>query len=207
MMADDHRMGRHPNRLIDARSTYDRAVRHRSALASLVACLVVAAVASACSSDDDGEADDTLPSFQLSSSAFDEGDDIPPEHALDGGNVSPPLEWVGVPSDTTELAITVVDPDASNFVHWVVWGIAPDDGRVEAGALPAGATTGLNQFGEPGWGGPAPPAGDEHTYVITLHALSRSPRINETTSAIDAVEAIDQVTTARAELRGQFMSS
>jgi Raf kinase inhibitor-like YbhB/YbcL family protein len=178
----------------------------RQRLALTLAALVLASVVSACSSDGDEEDSDGPPEFRVTSDAFEEGEDIPAEHGLDGGNVSPPLEWVDVPSDATELAITVVDPDASNFVHWVVWGIDPRDGAVGAGAVPEGANVGLNQFGEPGWGGPAPPAGDEHTYVVTVHALSRAPGISETTSAIDAVQAIDAVTTARAELRGQFMS-
>jgi Raf kinase inhibitor-like YbhB/YbcL family protein len=188
-------------------STYDRGVRCRLALSIVAVVLVAAMVAGGCSSGDDEPSASTTPEFKLTSSAFDEGEDIPREHGLDGGNVSPPLEWVGVPTGATQLAITVVDPDASNFVHWVVWGIEPTDGAIEAGTLPPGATTGLNQFGELGWGGPAPPAGDEHTYVLTIHALSRAPGIDETTPAIEAVQSIDEVTTAQAELRGQFMSS
>jgi Raf kinase inhibitor-like YbhB/YbcL family protein len=187
--------------------TYDRGVRRRPALLPLAAMATVALVVPACSSDGDDSSDPTTATFTLTSSAFDEGEEIPPEHGLDGGNVSPPLEWVGVPSGAKELAITVVDPDASNFVHWVVWGIDPSDGSIDAGTLPPGATAGLNQFGDLGWGGPAPPAGDEHTYVLTIHALSRSPGIDENTPAIEAVQAIDEVTTVQAELRGQFMSS
>jgi Raf kinase inhibitor-like YbhB/YbcL family protein len=179
-------------------------VRHRFALS--LATLVVASVVPTCSSDGEEEPSEGAEGFRVVSEAFEEGEEIPPEHGLSGGNVSLPLEWSDVPSEATELAITVVDPDASNFVHWVVWGIEPSDGAIAAGAVPRGATVGLNQFGEAGWGGPAPPAGDEHTYVVTVHALSRAPRISGTTPAIDAVEAIDAVTTERAELRGQFMS-
>jgi Raf kinase inhibitor-like YbhB/YbcL family protein len=142
----------------------------------------------------------------VSSTAFEEGGDIPSEHALDGENTSPPLEWQGVPDDAEELAITVVDPDASNFVHWVVWGIDPSVTQIPAGAVPDGAVVGLNQFGDPGWGGPAPPAGEDHTYVFTVHALSRSPRLTEDTPAIEAIAAIDEMTVEQAELRGQFGS-
>jgi Raf kinase inhibitor-like YbhB/YbcL family protein len=184
-------------------------VRRHLALLLAVPGLVVMVLGASCSSDDDDapSADEGPVTFEVTSAAFDEGDDIPTEHSLDGGNVSPPLEWVGVPSEADELAITVVDPDASNFVHWVVWGIEPTDARIEAGALPASAVAGPNQFGDLGWGGPAPPAGDEHTYVFTVHALSRAPGIDETTTAVEALQAIDGVTMATAELRGQFMSS
>lgn len=142
--------------------------------------------------------------FTVTSPAFDEGDDIPVTHALDGDNVSPPLAWSGVPDDAAELALTVTDPDASNFVHWIVWGIDPSAGEVTAGAVPAGATVGTNQMGRPEWVGPAPPAGQAHTYVFRLHALSRPLTIDAATPTAAAVAAIDELTTATAELRAQF---
>jgi Raf kinase inhibitor-like YbhB/YbcL family protein len=142
--------------------------------------------------------------FELTSPAFGEGDAIPDEFAVDGGNTSPPLAWTGVPSGAEELAITVVDPDASDFVHWIMWGIDPVDSEIEAGAVPPGATVGMNQFGQTGWDGPQPPAGEEHTYVFTVHALSRPPALETTTSAVDALSAIEELSTEQAELRGQY---
>jgi Raf kinase inhibitor-like YbhB/YbcL family protein len=192
---------------IGAGRAYDHAVAS-GIRRFVVGALVVGALAS-CGQEADEQRDAAIGGrFNIASPAFEEGGDIPDEHALAGGNTSPPLEWSGVPDDAEELALTVVDPDASNFVHWVVWGIDPGSVGLEAGADEAtvDGIAGLNQFGDPGWGGPAPPAGEEHTYVVTLHALSRSPRLAPDTPAIEAVAAIDEVTTETAELRGQFSS-
>jgi Raf kinase inhibitor-like YbhB/YbcL family protein len=176
----------------------------RRPLLSLVA-ISLALVGLSCSSEPDPtEPVDT--GFTLTSTAFDEGDDIPAAHALDGENQSPPLAWTGVPDDAAELALTVTDPDASNFVHWVVWGIDAADGAILAGAVPTGATVGLNQFGEAEWAGPAPPAGEEHTYVFRLHALERPLTIDASTPAAEALSAIEDQTSETAELRAQFGS-
>lgn len=157
------------------------------------------------SSDDAGGAtDQTTVPFTLTSPAFEDGDPIPDEYAYLGGNTSPPLAWSGVPTDAEELAITVVDPDASNFVHWVLTGIDPTTTEIDAGAVPSGAVEALNQFGEPGWGGPSPPPGRPHTYLFTLHALSASAEVTAETAGQDAVEAIEAVTVERAELRGEY---
>jgi Raf kinase inhibitor-like YbhB/YbcL family protein len=172
----------------------------------LLALVVTFAVGTgACSSEDDPGTPEAG-GFVLTSTAFGEGEEIPPDHALDGPNISPPLTWSGVPDDTAELAITVIDPDASNFVHWLVWGIEPTDAAIEAGAVPTGATVGLNQFGEARWDGPQPPAGDEHTYVFTVHALPRPLGLDSSTPASDALAAIAAAATASAELRGQYTS-
>ena len=167
--------------------------------------MTMLAVIPACGSESDEQRTQaTSEGFSLISEAFEEGGDIPAAHALDGGNTSPPLAWYGVPGDAEELAITVLDPDASNFAHWVVWGIDAEQAEIAAGELPEGAIAGLNQLGESGWAGPAPPEGEEHTYVFTVHALSRTIELPATTPAVDALEAIQAATIGEAQLRGQF---
>ncbi len=112
--------------------------------------------------------------FTLTSPAFTGGGPIPGQYSCDGRDVSPPLAWSGVPAGTKTLLLTVTDPDARDFVHWVVWNLAPDLGGLAegaSGALPDGAPEGRNDFGRTGWGGPCPPSGT-HRYVFTLTALS-----------------------------------
>lgn len=178
-------------------------MRRRLPVPLAVAVLALVVLAVGCSGDDQTD-DAGGDGFTLSSPAFDEGDALPDRSALGAENLSPPLRWSGVPADAEELAITVVDPDASNFVHWVVWGVPATDGEVAEGEVPGGAQVGQNQFGEPGWGGPQPPAGEEHTYLFTLHALSRAPAVTADTPAVDALAAIEAVTVDRAQLRGQY---
>jgi Raf kinase inhibitor-like YbhB/YbcL family protein len=112
--------------------------------------------------------------FTLTSPAFSDGAAIPGRYSCDGRDVSPPLAWSGVPAGTTTLLLSVTDPDARGFVHWVAWDLAPDLGALAegaSGALPGGALEGRNDFGRIGWGGPCPPSGT-HRYVFTLTALS-----------------------------------
>ena len=58
--------------------------------------------------------------FRLTSSAFIEGGAIPREYTCDGDNVSPALSWSGVPAGADSLVLLVDDPDAKDFVHWIV---------------------------------------------------------------------------------------
>lgn len=183
---------------------------------SLVVLILLTVLTGACGSDETGgtdSSDETGATSQttaqpveltLTSPAFEEGEPIPDQYSWDGGNVSPPLAWEGVPPDGEELAITVVDPDAANFVHWVVTGIPTSTIELAEGEVPADATEGLNQFGEVGWGGPAPPPGEPHTYVFTLHVISGAPGITAETPGPEAVAAIEDLTIDRAELRASF---
>ncbi|HCT77542.1 MAG TPA: YbhB/YbcL family Raf kinase inhibitor-like protein [Micromonosporaceae bacterium] len=112
--------------------------------------------------------------IEIYSAAFSDGTIIPSRHAHDGGNVSPPLHWSGVPEGTTELLLMCEDPDAPDgtFLHWLVSGIDPHTDGVDEGRTPLGGKQWPNGFGEIGWGGPQPPRGDQaHRYVFRLYAL------------------------------------
>jgi Raf kinase inhibitor-like YbhB/YbcL family protein len=67
--------------------------------------------------------------MKLTSTAFKEGEAIPRGYTCDGANVSPPLEWTGVPKTAKTIAIIADDPDApaGTWVHWVLYNL-PGDG-------------------------------------------------------------------------------
>jgi Raf kinase inhibitor-like YbhB/YbcL family protein len=117
-------------------------------------------------------------SMTLTSPAFSANGSIPSRHTCDGDDVSPALQWSGVPSGTKSLALVVADPDAPDpkapkmtWVHWVLYDVPPDTkGLPEGGTLPSGAREGNNDWGKTGWRGPCPPVG-RHRYVHTLYAL------------------------------------
>jgi Raf kinase inhibitor-like YbhB/YbcL family protein len=141
------------------------------------------------------------PGFELTSPAFAEGSAIPREHSCEGP--SPELAWSGVPEGTVELALTLLDPDAGNFVHWVAWGIDPSSAGLAEGAAPPMESE--NDAGRPGYFGPCPPGGERHRYVFTLYALGSSLGLERGTSPSDAVAAVQGGdVTATAELSGTF---
>ena len=109
----------------------------------------------------------------LMSSAFAADSTIPREFTCDGSNVSPPLAWSGVPAGTSALVLLVDDPDAKDFVHWIVLDLPGTDGDLPKDVAPSAGTPqqGKNDFGKVGWGGPCPPSGTHH-YRFTLTALS-----------------------------------
>ena len=115
--------------------------------------------------------------LQLSSGAFADGSTIPVVHTCDGEDLSPPLAWSGVPAGTRSLLLIVEDPDAPDprapkmtWVHWILYDIPPAATGVAAGARPAGAREGLNDWQRTGYGGPCPPIG-RHRYFHRLYAL------------------------------------
>lgn len=118
--------------------------------------------------------------IDLHSAAFSDHDRLPRRFSRPAGNVSPPLEWGGVPDTARELVLLCEDPDApgGTFTHWVVTGIDPRSTGVAEGQVPPGGHEGRNSFGATGWGGPQPPAGDPaHRYVFQLYALSEPLRV------------------------------
>jgi Raf kinase inhibitor-like YbhB/YbcL family protein len=118
-------------------------------------------------------------SFTLESEDFQDGQPLDKRFAhtsVGGENVSPHVRWSGFPDETKGFALTIYDPDAptgSGFWRGVVVGIPADVTEIaQAAALPDGAFAVRNDYGEKGYGGPAPPEGDrEHRYFFAVHAL------------------------------------
>jgi len=129
--------------------------------------------------------------LKLTSSAFSDGGEIPRECGYKNGNEVPPLTVSGIPEGTKSLALIMDDPDAMEavgkvWVHWVAWNIDPTNTKLENLT-----TVGMTDFGEVGYGGPAPPD-KRHTYVFTLYALdSEMPEVLDNTSTTaDLFEAM-----------------
>ena len=114
----------------------------------------------------------TVAPLVLSSATLAEGGEFPVDNTCRGRDVSPPLQWTGVPSGTVELAVVVRDVDAGGSVHWVIAGLTSDVGGLAEGTAPTGAVEATNDFGGPGWAGPCPVTG-AHNYEIRLYALSQ----------------------------------
>lgn len=117
--------------------------------------------------------------FRVSSASFSDGSAIPRRYTCDGANLSPQLEWSAALAGTKSFALEMDDPDAPiDFTHWIAWNIAPDvrklaEGASRQDAMPQGSAEGRNDFGRSGYGGPCPPPGSPHHYMLRVYALDQ----------------------------------
>ncbi|MEV5769111.1 YbhB/YbcL family Raf kinase inhibitor-like protein [Micromonospora sp. NPDC052213] len=157
----------------------------------------------------------TVSSFTLTSDDVQNGEPMDAAYAhgsVGGGNVSPQLAWSGFPAETRGFVVTCLDPDAptgSGFWHWVLVNLPASVTELPrgAGAEDLGAAfTVRNDYGDHGYGGAAPPAGDRpHRYVFAVHALDVE-RLDVTPDATPAVVGFNLAfhTLARAVIRPTY---
>lgn len=150
----------------------------------------------------------------LTSPAFGPGADIPTLFTCEGSDISPPLEWTGMPDGTKSLVLIVDDPDAPDpaapkmtWVHWVLYNLPPSATGLPEGVrpkdLPAGTRSGTNDWKRSGYGGPCPPVG-RHRYFHKLYALDvELPDLGTPTKA-EVEAAMDGHVLAQAELVGTY---
>lgn len=142
----------------------------------------------------------------LTSPAFDHHSGIPDRHTTNGENVSPPLEWSGVPEGTKSFAVVCHDPDAplvDGWTHWVAYGIDGDATGLPEGAK--GLTEGPHTGGEDGYSGPAPPPGHgTHHYYFWVYALSEDPELEAGLDRRELLAAIEDLVLEQARLVGTY---
>ena len=111
----------------------------------------------------------------------------------------------GAPAGTRAFALIVHDPDAprGDWVHWVLYDLAPDTHALAEGASDGGRS-GENDFGRLGWGGPSPPPGAPHHYVFELVALDAKLDLRVGATRDELERAIRGHELARAKLIGKY---
>jgi len=142
--------------------------------------------------------------MKITSSAFQEGGNIPSKFTCDGVDSSPPLQIAEIPSSAKSLALIVDDPDAPSglFTHWIVWNISPQTNEIAEGSAPKGVQ-GTSDFGKLGYGGPCPPPGT-HRYYFKIFALDRDLNLPSGTKRNQLDAAIKGHVVAQAELMGRY---
>ena len=136
--------------------------------------------------------------FSITCSDFDEGAEIPKKFGYKFENEEPNISFNRPPSSTTTLALIMDDPDAMGAVgkvwlHWLQYHNLTESSPVE----------GKTDFGEIGYGGPAPPDG-RHTYVFKAYALDTELELKEGFSKQELEGAMKNHILAEAKLTGTF---
>jgi Raf kinase inhibitor-like YbhB/YbcL family protein len=146
----------------------------------------------------------------IRSPAFAENSAIPQKYTCDGENVSPPIEWTDLPSDARTVALVCDDPDAPkrDFVHWVLFNVPPNEGRLPerlptTPQLADGARQGKNDFGKVGYGGPCPPGGTHH-YRFTLYAVDTQLDLPPASSRDELLKSMREHVVGTAQLTGTY---
>jgi Raf kinase inhibitor-like YbhB/YbcL family protein len=147
---------------------------------------------------EDPEAD----SMMISSSAFENGGQIPVKYTCDGENTNPPIEFENLPEGTKSMVLIVNDPDApsGSFTHWLVWDILPGS-QVNENSVPG--TVGKNSFGQVTYGGPCPSLGT-HRYHFKVFALDRELNLPGGSGIEQVEESMQGHILAQGQLTGKY---
>ena len=139
-----------------------------------------------------------MPEFSITCPDFNEGEEIPKKFGYKHENEQPRIVFRNQPKGTIGLALIMDDPDAMKavgkvWVHWLEY----------SGAFDEYVTNGKNDFGELGYGGPAPPDG-RHTYVFKLFDLDSDLDLEEGFTKADLEDAMKGHIISEAKLTGTF---
>ena len=135
--------------------------------------------------------------LSIISTDFEEGGEIPKNCGYKHGNKKPELDFMGMENEPFPWAMIMDDPDAMAAVGkvWVHW--------LEYGNIDDSVTEGKNDFGEIGYGGPAPPDG-RHTYIFKLYELDTDLDLKEGYSKQELEDAMKGHIMAEAKLTGTY---
>ena len=135
--------------------------------------------------------------FSISCSDFEEGAEIPKKFGYKFENEAPTIHFENIPQGTKCTALIMDDPDAMGAVGkvWVHWLYYNDGNDVQI--------EGKTDFGEIGYGGPAPPD-KRHTYIFKAYALDTILDLKEGFSKQELEDAMKDHILAEAKLTGTF---
>ena len=155
--------------------------------------------------------------LRITSPAYADGAAMPAKYTCEGDDLSPPLQWSGVPGGTQSLVLIIDDPDAPDpkaprmtWVHWVLYDLPTDSGGLPEDAnskgLPAGTKVGLNDWKRTDYGGPCPPIG-RHRYFHKLYALDTKLSALSRPTKADIEAAMSGHVLEKAEFVGTYQKA
>ena len=151
-----------------------------------------------------------MPEFSISCPDFEEGGEIPKKFGYKFENEAPSIQFENIPqpafdytNSSESIALIMDDPDAMAavgkvWVHWLFYQSV--DIRDSSDLEPV---YGKTDFGEIGYGGPAPPD-KRHTYVFKAYALNKKLDLKEGYSKQELEDAMKGHIIVEANLTGTY---
>ncbi len=152
-----------------------------------------------------------LSDMAVTSGAFSAHGAIPARHTGEGEDVSPALAWSNAPEGTKAFAVVCHDPDAPlikpqgtyGYVHWVLYNIPASVNAL--GEDTGEHTSGKNDFGNAGYGGPMPPPGHGvHHYYFWVLALDADMTLDAGLTMGELLKMIEPHVTGMNRLVGTY---
>ena len=142
--------------------------------------------------------------FSITSTDFKEGEEIPKKFGYKFENKQPNIEVNNIPENASSIALIMDDPDAMAavgkiWVHWLVFG-SNESKKFPNGNL---RREGKTDFGELGYGGPAPPNG-RHTYIFKGYCLDIKLDLQQGYSKQELEDAMKGHILVETKLTGTF---
>jgi Raf kinase inhibitor-like YbhB/YbcL family protein len=178
----------------------------------LLLLLLIAPLFAGCKSGDPATqpaaAAATSASLTISSSSFQDGK-FPKDFTCDGADQSPQLSWTTPPAETKSLVLTVTDPDARTFTHWVLYDLPAGIHELPTNVakqdqLSDGSRQGRNDFGRIGYAGPCGPPGSTHRYFFDLFALDTNLNVPAGATRAQVEDAMNTHVLARGKLMARY---
>ncbi|MGB8252962.1 MAG: YbhB/YbcL family Raf kinase inhibitor-like protein [Anaerolineaceae bacterium] len=134
----------------------------------------------------------------ISSPNITDGGVMPSEFTCNGKDISPEIDWSGAPVNSKSYALVMVDPDApgGTFTHWLVYDMPKSmillpKRMTDLAKIIGGTKQGTNDFGKIGYSGPCPPAGETHSYIITIYALDANLDLDPAVNIIRLLDVME----------------
>lgn len=150
----------------------------------------------------------------VASKMFKSGGAIPVRATAYDKNISPDLNWRGVPKNAQSLVLMMEDPDARSpkpFAHWLVANISPRASGLPSGLPPdemlrsLGAMQGSSHTSQTGYYGPKPPAdGIAHRYHFQIFALDTRLKLPSGFNRQALVDALRGHVLAKGKIVGTY---
>ena len=131
----------------------------------------------------------------------------------DGIDLSPEVQWSGVPEGTGSIVLFLDDPDApgGTFTHWLVYDMPasvsglPEGRGIASSGLPGGGYQGQNGFrGRLGYAGPCPPRGETHRYLLHVYAVDGTLDLAARATSAEVIAAVRGRTLGHGSIAGTY---